>query len=113
MKRATVAIQKLQVGRIQGERDHFSPFGPNEFGDVRAYVSALVNEQRQLNWLPAVGIYDVGVARHFGLDVGIDGLVALRGIPLGLVGSVLQAKCNDLLSHVIAQSRRTVIHVIR
>ena len=113
VKRATVAVQKFQVSRIQSERHNFPPFWANKFGDVRARVPALIDEKRELNRLPAVGIDDVGVARHFGLDVGIDGLVAIRGIPLSFVGAVLQAKCNDLLSDVIAQCRRTVVHVIR
>ena len=113
VKRATVAIQKFQVGRIQGERYNFPPLRANEFRNLRAYVSALVNEQRQLDGLPAVGVDDVRVARHFGLDVWVDGFIAIGGIPLGFIGTVLHTESDDLFGDVVAEGGRTVVLVVR
>ena len=50
-----------------------------------------------------VRIYDIGVAREFGLDVGVDGLITRGSIIHCFIGAVLQAKCDNLLSDVIPQ----------
>ena len=66
-------------------------------------IATLIDKQIERERLPSVGVTDVRIAHQFWTHWVIDWFVILIFVLINLIGTILEAKLNDLIGDVIAQ----------
>ena len=109
-----VAGVGVEVFVAEGPRRHLAPFRRQEWwGFSWDDVAALVDEQIQREGLPPVQIFHGFVAVQIDNQGGIHRFVHRVGVPVGFVGPVLKAKCNQLFREVVAKRPAVAARVVR